>query len=87
MSSDGYSQPSSWLYLEWTTIQNLERLCEKKFFEKVQEWWFIPLISGARGKQISKFKASLVQSIFQVKKSLGPGVVGNALNDSTQETE
>ena len=35
----------------------------------------VPLIPGDRGKQISEFKTSLAQSEFQVKNSLGPGVV------------
>jgi hypothetical protein len=46
----------------------------------------MPLIPGDSGKQISEFKAILVQSKFQVKKSLGLGVV-HTFNPSTQETE
>jgi hypothetical protein len=33
------------------------------------------LIPGDRGNQISEFKANLGQSKFQVKNSLGPGMV------------
>jgi hypothetical protein len=39
-----------------------------------------PLIPGDRGKQISEFKASLVQSKFQAQKRLGPGMVAHAFN-------
>ena len=45
------------------------------------------LESKETGKQISEFKVSLVQSKFQVKKSLGPGMVVHIFNPSTQETE
>ena len=37
----------------------------------------MPLIPGDPGKQISEFKASLGQSKFQIKNSLGPGVVAH----------
>jgi hypothetical protein len=52
-----------------------------------QEWWCTPLIPGGRGKQISEFKASLIQSKFQVEKSLGPSMVAHTFNPSIQETE
>ena len=42
---------------------------------KFRPRWYTPLILGDKGKQISKFKASLGQSKFQVKKSLSPGIV------------
>lgn len=45
------------------------------------------LIPVIRGKQISEFKVTLVQSKFQVNKSLGPDIVIHAFNSQTQETE
>jgi hypothetical protein len=50
-------------------------------------WQYTSLIPVDRGKQISEFKASLVQSKFQVKKSLGPGIEANTFTPSTQKTE
>jgi hypothetical protein len=47
----------------------------------------MPLIPGERCKQISEFKASLVQSKLQIQKSLGPGMVAHAFNPSIQEAE
>lgn len=41
---------------------------------------------GNRGKQISEFKASLIQSKFQVQKSLGPVMVVHTFKPSTQES-
>ena len=40
-----------------------------------------------KSKQISEFKASLVQSKFQVERNLGPDVVVHAFNPRTQESE
>jgi hypothetical protein len=45
------------------------------------------LILGDRGKQISEFKTSLVQSKFQLKISLNLSMVVHILNPSVQETE
>ena len=47
----------------------------------------MPLISGDRDKQISEFKASLVQSKFQVEKSLSSGVVVQAFDPRIQKRE
>jgi hypothetical protein len=47
----------------------------------------MPLISGDRDKQISEFKASLVQSKFQVQKSLSSGVVVQAFDPRIQKRE
>jgi hypothetical protein len=52
--------------------------------EKLKSYLLIP---GDRGKQISGFKASLVQCKFQVKKSLTVDVVVYTLNPRNQETE
>jgi hypothetical protein len=38
------------------------------------------LIPGDKGKEISEFKASLVESKFQVKKSISPGMVVYTFN-------
>ena len=43
----------------------------------------MPLFPGDMGKQ---FKARLILSKFQVKKSLGPGMVVHAFNPSIQKT-
>jgi hypothetical protein len=40
----------------------------------------MPLIPGKKGKQISEFKARLLESKFQIEKSLGPGMVDHAFN-------
>lgn len=41
------------------------------------------LIQGDKSKFISEFFASLVYSMFQVNKSLGPGMVAYNFNHST----
>jgi hypothetical protein len=45
------------------------------------------LILGDKSKQIAETKVSPEQCKFQVKKSLGHGVVVNTIIHSTQETE
>jgi hypothetical protein len=47
----------------------------------------MPLLSGDEGKQISEVKTSLMQSKFQVKKSLSTGMVVHTFNPSIQEVE
>jgi hypothetical protein len=45
------------------------------------------LIPGNSGKQISEFKAILIQSRLLVKKSLDSGMAVCAFNPRTQKTE